>query len=186
MDFNLTDKALQDLGNLFVKMLKEKIASRQYPYGNPEAKGVGNKIASGFLYDSLKATIVPSSKDEPATLQITYADYFKYVNRGRRMGVKRVPIDNLLEWIKIKKLKGRDKKGRFIKNISFAFAIQTNIFKYGIRPTGLYDKALDSIEELFDNPPEEIQEEIEKLYVAIEGDINNFIEKTIEIEISKT
>lgn len=180
MDYKLTDKALQDLGNLFVDQLKKKIQSKIYPYGNPEARGTSNKVASGEMLDSLTAKLIPGTGDEPAMLEITYADYFQYVNRGRKMGLKRVPLNALLDWIKVRRLKGRDKKGRFIKNISFAYAIQTNIFKYGIRPTNIYDKALDSIEDLFDNPPPELEAQLNELYDAIEGDINNFIERTLE------
>jgi hypothetical protein len=88
-----------------------------------------------------------------------------------------------LKWIKIRGIRGRNKKGRFIKDLSLAWAIQTNIFKYGIRPANIYDKTLDSLEDLFDNPPPEIQAEIDDLVDAIAGDINNLIENTIEQEI---
>jgi hypothetical protein len=43
-------------------------------------------------------------------------------------------------------LTGRDKKGRFIKRRSFAFAIQTNIKKFGIRPSNFLDKAFNLLE----------------------------------------
>jgi hypothetical protein len=89
----------------------------------------------------------------------------------------------LFDWIKIKKIRGRDKKGRFIKDMSLAWAIQTNIFKYGIRPANIYDKTLDSLEDLFDNPPPEIQSEIDDLVEAMAGDINTLIEQTIDDEI---
>ena len=70
--------------------------------------------------------------------------------------------------------------------MSLAWAIQTNIFKYGIRPANIYDKTLDSIEDLFDNPPAEIQAEIDELVEAMAGDINNLILQTIEDEIKTT
>lgn len=181
-NYNITEKALNDLGKLFVEQLKKKIASKIYPYGHPEVKGTGNKIASGNLYDSITYSVEVDANGEPA-LVITYADYFKYVNKGRRPNVKRVPLKALLDWIKIRGIRGRDKKGRFIKNLSFAYAIQTNIFKYGIRPANIYDKALDSIEDMFDNPPPEMQAELNDLYEAIGEDINNFIEATLEKEI---
>jgi hypothetical protein len=40
---------------------------------------------------------------------------------------------------------GRDAKGRFIKKRSFAFAIQQNIKKFGIRPANFIDNALEMI-----------------------------------------
>jgi len=169
---------------MFTQLLKQKIEARIYPYGNPEVRGTSNKIASGQLYNSIQYNVIQDGED--FILEISYADYFQYVNRGRRMGVSRVPISALLQWIKLKGIKGRDKKGRFIKNLSLAFAIQENIFKFGIRPANIYDKALDSLEDLFDNPPPPIKAELDALYQMLEQDINNLIENTIENSIKST
>jgi hypothetical protein len=139
-------------------------------------------MASGNLYKSIKSKVIIGKNNEP-TLEITYADYFKYVNKGRKPQVKRVPLNALLEWIKIRGIQGRDKKGKFIKRLSLAFAMQQNIYKYGIRPANIYDKALDSLEDIFDNPPSFLKEALADIYEAIEQDINNFIEKTIEVEV---
>jgi len=184
MDYNLTDEALKKLGDLFVTQLKDKIKAKIYPYGNP-IRGRGNKIATGELYDSLKSRIV-TEPDKPAMLEISYADYFKYVNLGRRAGLKKVPIQALLDWIKVRKLRFRTEKGRFKKGtqLQLAFAVQTNIYKYGIRPANIYDKALDSIEDLFDNPTPELAAEFENVYEAISEDINILIERILEEPIT--
>jgi hypothetical protein len=183
--FELTEEALQKLGTLFVKMMKQKIREKIYPYGNPQS-GVGDKYASGNLYNTLTATVMPNGDD--FELVITYADYFKYVNRGRPAGVKKVPLTALLDWIKIRGIRGRDKKGRFIPNLSLAFAIRQNIYKYGIRPANIYDKGLDSLEAIFENPPPELQQAYTDLYAAIENDVVNFVDANIvtkEIETIK-
>ena len=174
--FELTEEALQKLGTLFVKMMKQKIKEKIYPYGNPQS-GQGDKYASGNLYNSLTATVMPNGDDYE--LVITYADYFKYVNEGRRPERKRVPLSALLQWIKIRGIKGRNKKGRFISNMSMAFAIRENIFKYGIRPANIYDKGLDSLEAIFENPPPELQQAYTDLYAAIENDVVNFVDANI-------
>lgn len=175
--WDLTEDALNDYARLFVMAIKAQLRKRAYPFGNP-VKGVGNKVASGNLIDSINYSIVQTSKGP--IIQLEYADYFQYVNRGRKPNVKRVPINVLLKWISIRGIKGRDKKGRFIKKLSLAYAIQTNIFKYGIRPANIYDRALDSLEDLFENPPTELQGVLNELYDAIGNDINNLIEQTIE------
>jgi hypothetical protein len=183
--FELTEEALQKLGTLFVKMMKQKIREKIYPYGNPQS-GVGDKYASGNLYNTLTATVMPNGDD--FELVITYADYFQYVNRGRPAGVKKVPLTALLDWIKIRGIRGRDKKGRFIPNLSLAFAIRQNIYKYGIRPANIYDKGLDSLEAIFENPPPELQQAYTDLYAAIENDVVNFVDANIvtkEIETIK-
>ena len=180
--YELTEEALQKLGTLFVKMMKEKIKEKIYPYApGYNNKGTyyrdGDKYASGNLYNSLTATVMPNGDD--FELVITYADYFKYVNEGRRPERKRVPLTALREWIKIRGIKGRNKKGRFISNLSMAFAVQTNIYKYGIRPADIYDKGLDSLEAIFQNPPPELQQAYTDLYAAIENDIVNFVDANI-------
>ena len=179
--YQLTDRALRKFGELFTNYIKEQIASPRFPYGNPQ-KGVGDKIASGKLYDSIQYDVEIDSNGEPA-LALYYIDYFKYVNEGRRAEKKRVPISALLEWISIKGIKGRNKKGQFIPKLSFAFAIQENIFKYGIRPTNIYDKGLDGLLDFIDNPPAELQAEWADVFEAMATDVNLFIEKTINIEL---
>jgi hypothetical protein len=54
-----------------------------------------------------------------------------------------------MRWIKERGLKGRNKKGKFITDKSFAFAIQKNIKKFGIRPANFLDI---SFEKIFEDP----------------------------------
>lgn len=178
--FELSEIELQRLGTLFINFFKQKIQERIYPYGNPQ-RGVSDKVATGQLLNSLTATVMPDGQGG-FNLVITYMDYFKYVNLGRRPGRGLVPIPALLNWIKVRGIKGRNKRGRFISNLSLAFAIQRNIFKFGIRPTNIYDKAYDSFEALLENPPAEFQDEYNSLYEAIGQDVENFIEQTINKE----
>ena len=179
--FELADDALLAIGQIFVDMMKKKIQEKIYPYGNPNVKGMGNKVASGKLLNSLSVTLVPGQGGNAGELQITYEDYFKYVNEGRRPNVKRVPIKALLDWIKIRGVRFRSERGRFSRgsNLNMAFAIQKNIFKYGIRPANIYDKGLDSLEEIFQNPPPELRQAYTDLYAAIENDVVNFVDANI-------
>ena len=183
MKYPLTEEALEQWGKIFVTYLKDRVEAKIYPYGNP-VRGTGNKVASGNLLDSISYSVEPS--DTGATLKITYADYFKPVNFGRKPRVKRVPLDVLLKWIKIKRIRGRDKKGRFIKDLSLAWAVQTNIYKFGIRPTYIYDKTLDSVEDMFENPPPDLEAELNELYDAIGRDINNLLINMVDEELKNT
>ena len=118
-------------------------------------------------------------------LEVEYMDYFKYVNLGRRKGGKYVPIKALLDWIKIRGIRRRDEKGRFVKGnqLSLAFAIQKNIHKFGIRRTNIYDKAYDALEDALINPPAEFRDDFERLYEAVGNDVENFIIRTLNKEI---
>jgi hypothetical protein len=145
--------------NIFKKALEE----RRYPFGFAKNKGVSNKVATGSLKNSVKVFAKNDS------IQVEMNQYAQWVQSGRAPGKKGVPISAIVSWIKARKLKGRDKKGRFIKDISFAFGIQKNIKKFGIRPSNWYDVAIDDmlenkqIEELLGDAT------IEDLINALEG-----------------
>ena len=72
-----------------------------------------------------------------------------------------------------------------------AFAVQQNIFRYGIRRTNIYDIGLGGVEDLLDpyNPPPNTPPELlvmyQELFDAIEEDINNFVENTIVKELQR-
>jgi hypothetical protein len=184
--YQLTERALQLLMNLFIAKIKERLLAKDYPYGNPDVKGSGDKYASGQLYNSLSGSIEIGPNGEPIAL-IQYADYFNNVNFGRKAGVKRVPLSALMQWIKVRGLKGRDKKGRFMSTTNLAWAIQTNIFKYGVRPTNIYDAGISDLEQYFDdfpnNLPPDLLAEGEDIFEAVAEDINAFIEQTLTKEI---
>jgi len=56
-------------------------------------------------------------------------DYYEYVSRGRRVRARKVPIEDLIDWIKEESI--RPRAGQTINQL--AFAIQTSIYKNGIR-----------------------------------------------------
>lgn len=182
--YELADDALLAIGELFIEAIQEKMDSKIYPYGNPSVRGTGDKVATGNLLKSLKAELIPWNNQGQGGLKITYLDYFQNVNLGRRKNKKNVPIKNLLDWIKVRGIKGRDKKGKFIKDLNLAFAIQKNIYKYGIRPANIYDKGLDGLEQMLGgdspNTPPDVRAAYLELYEAIGNDVNNFIEQRIK------
>ena len=183
MKYPLTEDALNKIGKAYVRILRANIRKKQFPYGHPQ-RGTGNKIASGELYDSISYKIV-QFEGEPA-IQLTYSDHFEYVNQGRRIGAKRVPLKVLIDWINIRGLKPQPTGKRGRPNIKkLAWAIQTNIFKYGIRPAGLYDLTLEGVEDWLDpntsksKIPPELLEELNNFYIAIQEDMNVIVEKII-------
>ena len=56
-------------------------------------------------------------------------DYYQYVSSGRKRGARKVPITDLIPWIK--KYNIRPTAGQTINQL--AFAIQSSIYKSGIR-----------------------------------------------------
>ena len=139
---------LEKIIPLLEDILRQNLYKKQYPYGFSKNRGVGNKVASGTLARSIQVAEVHSNKGED-TLLIMMEDYGRYVQSGRKAGKKGPPIKSLIQWIKDRNLKGRDKKGRYITDKSFAFGIQKNISKFGIRPA---DFVYLSIEDIVNNP----------------------------------
>jgi hypothetical protein len=135
---------LEKIAPILEEILKQSIAEKRYPFGFDKYRGVSNKIASGRLYNSVKVQTAMEPNDV-YVLQVIMADYAQFVQSGRLSGKKGVPIEALEKWIKERKLKGRNKEGRYITNRSFAFAIQKNIKKFGIRPSNFIDVSLEKI-----------------------------------------
>lgn len=138
---------LESIAPILEDIIRQSLYEQRYPFGFAKYKGVGNKVASSTLANSIEVQTV---KKGPITeLQILMAEYGQWVQSGRLPNKGYVPIGSLMAWIKQRGLKGRNKKGRFMTDKSFAFAIQTNIKKFGIRPANFLDI---SFERIFEDP----------------------------------
>lgn len=134
---------LEAIAPILEEIIKEAIADKVYPFGFAKYKGISDKIASKKLYNSVEVKAV--KKKDMEVLEVIMIDYAQYVQAGRRPGKGYVPIKSLIEWIKDRKLRGRNKKGQFITNESFAFAIRSNIRKFGIKPAPFLDVSVEKI-----------------------------------------
>lgn len=112
--------ALQNSINFFVIKKGNTVTVRfkMAYYGKYVDKGVsGNKVKRSYIDTSGKKVTSP----------------YKYTN-------KQPPATILEKWIKRKKLKGRDKKGRFISHKSFSFLIARSIKSKGIQGISFFSK----------------------------------------------
>lgn len=136
---------LEAIAPILEEIIKESLQEKRYPFGFAKYKGLGNKVSTGKLVNSVQ--VVTKTNNDVTVLQVLMEEYAQYVQSGRRPGKRFVPIVSLLQWIKARRLKGRDKKGRYIKDKSFAFAIQRNINKFGIRPANFLDISIEKVME---------------------------------------
>jgi hypothetical protein len=122
-------------------LMKLSLEEKRYRFGLAGKSGISNKIASGNLYQSIDVDTILDDG-----IYIYMDEYSRFVQSGRLPGEKGVPISVLEKWIKDRGLSGKNKKGKKISDRSFAFAIQTNIKKFGI-PTqpGIYDVFFDKL-----------------------------------------
>jgi hypothetical protein len=137
---------LAQIAPILEDIIKNTLNENRYKFGFAKYQGTSNKVASGKLRDSV-SVVANNGADGVSTLVVMMEEYFQWVQSGRLPGKKFVPIAQLEKWIKQRGLKGRDKKGRFITNKSFAFAIAKNINKFGIRPSNFLDISLEKIME---------------------------------------
>lgn len=114
---------LNELGELLVDEMAKYLLAR-------------GKVSSGSLIDSLEYKIEDSAT-RGVELSIYAASHAKFVNKGRKKLVKKVPIDSLIKWIEQKGLETGDKKKR-----NLAFAIQRHIWKNGIQPVQFIDDVI--------------------------------------------
>jgi hypothetical protein len=135
---------LEKIAPIIEDILKKTLEQKRYPFGFAKFKGVGNKVASGKLRDSIQVQVKKVNEGE-TVIQVLAEQYSQWVQSGRLPGKKGVPISAIENWIKSRGLQGRNKKGQFINRRSFAFAIQNNIKKFGIRPSNFLDVALETI-----------------------------------------
>jgi hypothetical protein len=76
-------------------------------------------------------------------------DYLQWLDKGRKPGTKKVPIDALIKFIKKRKLQQKFRKatkrgrGRYMSLNQIAFMIQASIYKKGIKPRNVLIPALE-------------------------------------------
>lgn len=114
-----------------------------------------NKVADGKLLRSLSFDLKEIAGD--IILQFSSEKYLKYVDEGRKPG-KYAPIKAIESWCNIK---GIPK--------SASWAINKNIYKFGIKPTNVIQKAQKSFDGYINK---RLEEDLANL---IEGDIINII-----------
>ena len=119
-----------------------------------------DRIASGDLLNNIEYEITRG--DFTYTIYVKMKDYWYYVENGRKAG-KWPPIDNILNWIKIKPvLPHPNAEGKLPTPQQLAFLIARKIGKEGTEGTQDLRKATDTIWDTFED----------RLYEAIDEDVD--------------
>lgn len=129
MEFKFTADVLNKIGDMYIAELTKNLLSL-------------NKKASGNLINSLDYDVIKVV--DGFLLELKAASYLRYVDSGRKPG-KMPPPDDILKWVKVRNLKFRSPKGRFITQKATAFVIAKSIGKKGIKPTHVLQTTIDNI-----------------------------------------
>ena len=126
----------------------------------------GKKNVTKELYNSLdynininpnNVNVLFSMEDYGAFQDLGVSGIKKKYNTPYSYTTKMPPTKAFSQWVVRKGLEGtRDKKtGRFLTRKSLQYAVATNIFKYGIKPSMFFTKPF---EKAFKNLPSELQD----------------------------
>lgn len=119
-----------------------------------------DRIASGDLLNNIEYEVTRG--DFTYTIYVKMKDYWYYVENGRKAG-KWPPIDNILNWIKIKPVLPRpNAEGKLPTPQQLAFLIARKIGEEGTQGTHDLRKATDTIWDTFED----------RLYEAIDADVD--------------
>lgn len=93
------------------------------------------KRATGDLIKSVRGEVVIEGDIYSAVLNV--ADYYKYVEWGRRKGARMPPVDAILKWVQVKPVIPQPNalSGRVPTQRQLAWAIAKSIQQNGIPPT---------------------------------------------------
>lgn len=145
MQLDKTKKVLREYGKYVVQQSRSRLS-----------KGRNNKThnATGSLYKSLSYDIQQDS--DILSLAFDMNDYGVYLDQGVsgvekkyntpfRYTNKKPPMQSLFQWIKTKRIRFRDSKGKFTRGTyrSIAFVMQNSIYKKGIKPTMFFTKPFE-------------------------------------------
>ena len=134
---------LEAIAPILEDIIRQSLYEKRYQFGFANYRGTSNKVASGTLARSVQ--VVTKQSQDITVIQVLMEEYGQWVQSGRMAGKGFVPVGSLMRWIKQRGLKGRDKKGRYMTDKSFAYAIQKNINKFGIRPANFLDISMEKI-----------------------------------------
>jgi hypothetical protein len=154
-------ETLQAVGEAIIQHIYFVLESGRYPLDRRSSallKSMQARVAQGRdAAGRFEGFSVNSS------LELYALDYLEYLDRGRPKFTTPVPIDALLVWIRKKRIgqPGRSASGRFQPRRSqstgrrmsanqLAYAIQTSIYRNGIRGRHFLKPAFDQGQELLD------------------------------------
>ena len=119
-----------------------------------------DRIASGDLLNNIEYELTRG--DFTYTIYVKMKDYWYFVENGRKAG-KMPPIDNILNWIRVKPVLPRpNAEGKLPTPQQLAFLIARKIGEEGTEGTQDLRKATDTIWDTFED----------RLYEAIDEDVD--------------
>ena len=137
-DFKHTMKALNDFGNFIITNYKSQLEAEQ--------------MNNGELYRTISYSV--STVNSGWVISVSLAEYWKYIENGRRAGAKMPPVSAIENWIKVKQILPRPitlKSGKSVVPTipQLSFLIARKIGRDGIRPRPFFKQSFEDAKREF-------------------------------------
>ena len=136
-DFKHTMKALNDFGNFIITNYKSQLEAEQ--------------MNNGELYRTISYSV--STVNSGWVISVSLADYWKYVEYGRRPG-KMPPVSAIENWINVKQIVPHSMTLKSGKTViptipQLSFLIARSIGRRGIAPKPLFKNSFEAAKKQF-------------------------------------
>ena len=136
-DFKHTMKALNDFGDFIITNYKSQLEAEQ--------------MNNGELYRTISYSV--STGTGGWVISVSLADYWKYVEYGRRPG-KMPPVSAIENWINVKQIVPHSMTLKSGKTViptipQLSFLIARSIGRRGIAPKPLFQKSFEAAKQQF-------------------------------------
>ena len=137
-DFKHTMKVLNDFGNFIITNYKSQLEAEQ--------------MNNGELYRKISYSV--STVSSGWVISVSLAEYWKYIENGRRAGAKMPPVSAIENWIKVKQIIPHSMTLKSGKTViptipQLSFLIARSIGRRGIPPKPLFKKSFEAAKKQF-------------------------------------
>ena len=137
-DLKHTMKALNDFGNFIITNYKMQLEAEQ--------------MNNGELYRTISYSV--STVSSGWVISISLADYWKYIENGRRAGAKMPPVSAIENWINVKQIVPHSMTLKSGKTViptipQLSFLIARSIGRRGIPPKPLFKNSFEAAKQQF-------------------------------------
>ena len=137
-DFKHTMKALNDFGKVIIDNYKSQLEAEQ--------------MNNGELYRAISYSV--STVSSGWVISVSLAEYWKYIENGRRAGAKMPPVSAIENWINVKQIVPHSMTLKSGKTViptipQLSFLIARKIGRDGIRPRPFFKQSFESAKREF-------------------------------------
>lgn len=130
--------------------------------------------ASGVLINSVKYIL--DFRENMFEVSLSLAEYWKYVEYGRRAGGKFPPPSAIRKWIEVKPILPRPMKNGKLPTLNqLTYLISRKIAEKGIRPRNILEKTLEEINREYE----------EKISEALTQDLTDAMDEVFALLITR-